>query len=254
MINIKTLKQRITLLQYIEKTLKSVESININKRASLKKKDHCFYDLDGVFQNLRYLVKKSKDNNNECLLIMGSDNSLCGSYNSSIIKFFKNHNVESHYKTVYIIGKKIKKLQLNHLNVIYSNYKDFFKNKMEELYDMYGFNVNILGYHSKILDYKSLEESLEAIKGFNNGGYQFNDNFIMEGNITEIVQSMMFEYLLMKIIYNIETQENNQRLMFLKNAIDNCGNEINENIKIYRSLRQENITREINELIATRCD
>jgi hypothetical protein len=38
----------------------------------------------------------------------------------------------------------------------------------------------------------------------------------MEGNITEIVQSMMFEYLLMKIIYNIETQENNQRLMFLK--------------------------------------
>jgi F0F1-type ATP synthase gamma subunit len=58
----------------------------------------------------------------------------------------------------------------------------------------------------------------------------------------------------MKIIYNIESQENNQRLIFLKNAIDNCEEEINENMKVYRSLRQENITREINELIATRCD
>jgi F0F1-type ATP synthase gamma subunit len=33
----------------------------------------------------------------------------------------------------------------------------------------------------------------------------------------------------------------------------NCENEIQNNLKTYRSLRQENITREINELISGRC-
>ena len=54
----------------------------------------------------------------------------------------------------------------------------------------------------------------------------------------------------MKIIYNIEHQENIQRLMFLKSAIDNCQEEIQQTVKKYRSLRQENITKEINELIS----
>jgi len=248
MINIKTLKQKITLLQYIEKTLKSVESININKKTLLKKQKDNYFIMDKVFNNLKNINHGIKNSKEKCLIIVGSDSSLCGSYNSSIIKYSQKNSIDN-YDTIYILGKKIKKISLKG-SIIYQDYKNFFKENSNFLYERYGFNIDFLGYHGKNISHKNL---LDVYNNIPKNLSSINDEFIIEGDVFNSLSQLFFQYCLSKIIYGIEEQENNQRLIFLKSAIENCENEIQNNLKTYRSLRQENITREINELISGRC-
>ena len=244
MINIKTLKQKINLLEYIQKTLKSVESINLNKRAVLKKQYHQWIRLTSVLDELQENFSQKFIDKSNLLVIVGSDNSLCGAYNSNIIKFCKNLSLEKTYDKIIVLGKKIKKIVLNG-NIEYKDYKNFTQN-INDWYKNYGFNIDIIGHHTKDISMINLKQEWVEKKS-----YQKNQDVIIEGDQLEATyEEIFFQLSFMKIIYNIENQENLQRLMFLKSAIDNCQEEIQQTVKKYRSLRQENITKEINELIS----
>jgi F0F1-type ATP synthase gamma subunit len=244
MINIKTLKQKINLLEYIQKTLKSVESINLNKRAVLKKESYKWAFLKETILQLNGIVPWTAEKKSSLLIIVGSDSSLCGSYNSNLIKYCNHWSGNLAYDKIIILGKKVKKIIIEG-PVEYHDYKNF-SNNLECWYQQYGFNVDIIGYHTKDIALINLMDTI----GINHDNHQHKDkDLLIEGSIGATYGEIVYQLTFMEIIYNIENQENIQRLMFLKSSIDNCQEEIQNTVKKYRSLRQENITKEINELI-----
>jgi F0F1-type ATP synthase gamma subunit len=244
--NIKTLKQKIHLLEYIEKTLKSVESINLNKRAVLKKQHHIWEQVTGKITQLNRILHPTIIKDQKILMVIGSDNSLCGSYNSSLIKYFKHTTGDwDQYNQIYIIGKKINKISL--AGAIYWDYKNFM-NHLNEEFSWNTCDVDVIGYHTKEIGLINLGHWLEQQNILNEDETGDHD-IIIEGPVDTNYNEILIKWALMNLLTTIEKQENIQRLIFLKSAIDNCNNEINNTVKEYRNLRQENITREINELI-----
>lgn len=245
MSNLKSLKQNINLLNYIQKTLESIESIQINQRTILNKNKSIHSHLLNMFNDLSFLITIPK-NKKKLLLIMGSDSSLCGVYNSSLVKFFPQVNY-SIYDKIIVIGKKIKKINGIGNDFEYCSFKEFMTLDLNKYYYDYGFNIDVLGYHNKFISINNLSNNI------NLSPQSKPNNFIIEIKGTTI-NELYFQWLLTFTIYKIQEQENLQRLVFLKTALDNCHEEIHNKTQEYRSKRQENITAELNELISANLD
>jgi ATP synthase F1 gamma subunit len=286
--NIREVSKRIKLLNYIGKTLTSVESISINKRMSLQ---HSIVEIQEALTitskllwNLVGATKTQEKNINfnlsskGCFIIIGSDGSLCGSYNNQIIEEGKNlcaqltnqyHNglINSLKEIKFIIiGTKIGKLQGEIQKLAEQCPNLQIKNKLLDLKNINGH----WDYLQKILtNYKDniyflinqkhgmertscndLSNKFQTIKGENQESER--EKIFLEGtkkSIIKNIEGFFYSYCLHYVLCKAQIQEMVARLYFLKNAIDNCKNEIANNTQTYRLIRQEIITQEINEII-----
>ena len=280
--NIREIGKRIQLLNYISKTLTSVESTSVNKRMILQ---HRLVEVEEALSLTVQILFNLKKNRQlpalitkKCFIIIGSDGSLCGAYNNQIIQGSKilfqelitqyEEGKISHLKEInfIIIGKKIHKIQAEINKLKEKTPKIEIKKQLLEIKNItkddwnfheilknYGNGLSFLFNQKDGINTLSLEDLREKFhKTIMSNQEDYGEKLFLEGEKKTIIlnmESFFHSYCFVYVLSRAQMQEMISRLYFLKNAIDNCKNEITINTQHYRLMRQEIITQEINELI-----
>ena len=210
--------------------------------------------------------------NKVLLIVVGSDKGLCGSFNSSVIKY-TNQLIESDYKkhyenkklTILPIGKKMfdhyKKRNFLILDKFWSILK---KSSYDDVADISNFLMNefILENYDKIdiifNEFKNVAVQNTMTSTFlpvneENDDEDKNDtNYIFEPNQKDILNKLIPKALtanLFKTILESNASEQGARMTAMSQATDNATELLKELKLSYNRSRQAAITKEILEIV-----
>ena len=210
--------------------------------------------------------------NKVLLIVVGSDRGLCGSFNSSVIKY-TNQLIESDYKkhyenkklTILPIGKKMfdhyKKRNFLILDKFWSILK---KSSYDDVADISNFLMNefILENYDKIdiifNEFKNVAVQNTMTSTFlpvneENDDEDKNDtNYIFEPNQKDILNKLIPKALtanLFKTILESNASEQGARMTAMSQATDNATELLKELKLSYNRSRQAAITKEILEIV-----
>ena len=210
--------------------------------------------------------------NKVLLIVVGSDRGLCGSFNSSVIKY-TNQLIESDYKkhyenkklTILPIGKKMfdhyKKRNFLILDNFWSILK---KSSYDDVADISNFLMNefILENYDKIdiifNEFKNVAVQNTMTSTFlpvneENDDEDKNDtNYIFEPNQKDILNKLIPKALtanLFKTILESNASEQGARMTAMSQATDNATELLKELKLSYNRSRQAAITKEILEIV-----
>ena len=210
--------------------------------------------------------------NKVLLIVVGSDKGLCGSFNSSVIKY-TNQLIESDYKkhyenkklTILPIGKKMfdhyKKRNFLILDKFWSILK---KSSYDDVADISEFLMNefILENYDKIdiifNEFKNVAVQNTMTSTFlpvneENDDEDKNDtNYIFEPNQKDILNKLIPKALtanLFKTILESNASEQGARMTAMSQATDNATELLKELKLSYNRSRQAAITKEILEIV-----
>ena len=210
--------------------------------------------------------------NKVLLIVVGSDKGLCGSFNSSVIKY-TNQLIESNYKkhyenkklTILPIGKKIfdhyKKRNFLILDKFWSILK---KSSYDDVSGISNFLMNefILENYDKIdiifNEFKNVAVQNTMTSTFlpvneENDDEDKNDtNYIFEPNQKDILNKLIPKALtanLFKTILESNASEQGARMTAMSQATDNATELLKELKLSYNRSRQAAITKEILEIV-----
>ena len=210
--------------------------------------------------------------NKVLLIVVGSDKGLCGSFNSSVIKY-TNQLIESNYKkhyenkklTILPIGKKIfdhyKKRNFLILDKFWSILK---KSSYDDVAGISNFLMNefILENYDKIdiifNEFKNVAVQNTMTSTFlpvneENDDEDKNDtNYIFEPNQKDILNKLIPKALtanLFKTILESNASEQGARMTAMSQATDNATELLKELKLSYNRSRQAAITKEILEIV-----
>ena len=210
--------------------------------------------------------------NKVLLIVVGSDKGLCGSFNSSVIKY-TNQLIESDYKkhyenkrlTILPIGKKMfdhyKKRNFLILDKFWSILK---KSSYDDVADISNFLMNefILENYDKIdiifNEFKNVAVQNTMTSTFlpvneENDDKDKNDtNYIFEPNQKDILNKLIPKALtanLFKTILESNASEQGARMTAMSQATDNATELLKELKLSYNRSRQAAITKEILEIV-----
>ena len=210
--------------------------------------------------------------NKVLLIVVGSDRGLCGSFNSSVIKY-TNQLIESDYKkhyenkklTILPIGKKMfdhyKKRNFVILDKFWSILK---KSSYDDVADISEFLMNefILENYDKIdiifNEFKNVAVQNTMTSTFlpvneENDDEDKNDtNYIFEPNQKDILNKLIPKALtanLFKTILESNASEQGARMTAMSQATDNATELLKELKLSYNRSRQAAITKEILEIV-----
>jgi len=210
--------------------------------------------------------------NKVLLIVIGSDKGLCGSFNSSVIKF-TNQLIENNYKNLYEnknltilpIGKKMfdhyKKRNFVILDKFWSILK---KSSYDDVADISEFLMNefILENYDKIdiifNEFKNvavqntMSSTFLPVHKVNDSDVKNDTNYIFEPNKKDILNKLIPKALtanLFKTVLESNASEQGARMTAMSQATDNATELLKELKLSYNRSRQAAITKEILEIV-----
>ena len=209
--------------------------------------------------------------NKALLIVVGSDEGLCGSFNSSVIKF-TNQLIDNNYKKLYE-NKKLTILPIG--NKMFDHYKkrnfvilDKFwsilkKSSYDDVADISNFLMNefILENYDKIdivfNEFKNVAVQNTMVSTFlpvskENDDDNNDTNYIFEPNQKDILNKLIPKALsanLFKTILESNASEQGARMTAMSQATDNATELLKELKLSYNRSRQAAITKEILEIV-----
>ncbi len=229
-----------------------------------------FLATESDFQSDFSIVREVK---NVAIVVFSSNSSLCGAYNSNVIKELNNvikseraNSVDQ--ITVYPIGKKVKEAvsKMSDVNVVpvsvdladhpsFEGISPVTNELMAKFLDK-SFDKVVLIYHhlkntavQKLTTETFLPIDLKADEGnvTNLGG-----DFIVEPNKAEILESLLPKALRTKMyacLLDSNASEHGARVVAMQVATDNANELINELTVLYNKTRQQAITSELLDIV-----
>ena len=210
--------------------------------------------------------------NKVLIIVIGSDKGLCGSFNSSVIKF-TNQLIENNYKNIYEnknltilpIGKKMfdhyKKRNFVILDKFWSILK---KSSYDDVADISEFLMNefILENYDKIEiifnEFKNvavqntMSSTFLPVHKVNDNDVKNDTNYIFEPNKKDILNKLIPKALtanLFKTVLESNASEQGARMTAMSQATDNATELLKELKLSYNRSRQAAITKEILEIV-----
>ena len=209
--------------------------------------------------------------NKALLIVVGSDKGLCGSFNSSVIKF-TNQLIDNNYKKLYE-NKKLTILPIG--NKMFDHYRkrnfvilDKFwsilkKSSYDDVVDISNFLMNefILENYDKIdiifNEFKNVAVQNTMVSTFlpvskENDDDNNDTNYIFEPNQKDILNKLIPKALsanLFKTILESNASEQGARMTAMSQATDNATELLKELKLSYNRSRQAAITKEILEIV-----
>ena len=209
--------------------------------------------------------------NKVLLIVVGSDKGLCGSFNSSVIKF-TNQLIDNNYKKLYE-NKKLTILPIG--NKMFDHYRkrnfvilDKFwsilkKSSYDDVVDISNFLMNefILENYDKIdiifNEFKNVAVQNTMVSNFlpvnkENDDDNNDTNYIFEPNQKDILNKLIPKALsanLFKTILESNASEQGARMTAMSQATDNATELLKELKLSYNRSRQAAITKEILEIV-----
>lgn len=209
--------------------------------------------------------------NKALLIVVGSDKGLCGSFNSSVIKF-TNQLIDNNYKKLYE-NKKLTILPIG--NKMFDHYRkrnfvilDKFwsilkKSSYDDVVDISNFLMNefILENYDKIdiifNEFKNVAVQNTMVSTFlpvskKNDDDNNDTNYIFEPNQKDILNKLIPKALsanLFKTILESNASEQGARMTAMSQATDNATELLKELKLSYNRSRQAAITKEILEIV-----
>tara|TARA_B100001250_G_scaffold357134_1_gene332671 strand:- start:2175 stop:3047 length:873 start_codon:yes stop_codon:yes gene_type:complete len=209
--------------------------------------------------------------NKALLIVVGSDKGLCGSFNSSVIKF-TNQLIDNNYKKLYE-NKKLTILPIG--NKMFDHYRkrnfvilDKFwsilkKSSYDDVVDISNFLMNefILENYDKIdiifNEFKNVAVQNTMVSNFlpvnkENDDDNNDTNYIFEPNQKDILNKLIPKALsanLFKTILESNASEQGARMTAMSQATDNATELLKELKLSYNRSRQAAITKEILEIV-----
>ena len=209
--------------------------------------------------------------NKALLIVVGSDKGLCGSFNSSVIKF-TNQLIDNNYKRLYE-NKKLTILPIG--NKMFDHYRkrnfvvlDKFwsilkKSSYNDVVDISNFLMNefILENYDKIdiifNEFKNVAVQNTMVSNFlpvnkENDDDNNDTNYIFEPNQKDILNKLIPKALsanLFKTILESNASEQGARMTAMSQATDNATELLKELKLSYNRSRQAAITKEILEIV-----
>ena len=209
--------------------------------------------------------------NKALLIVVGSDKGLCGSFNSSVIKF-TNQLIDNNYKKLYE-NKKLTILPIG--NKMFDHYRkrnfvilDKFwsilkKSSYDDVVDISNFLMNefILENYDKIEiifnEFKNVAVQNTMVSNFlpvnkENDDDNNDTNYIFEPNQKDILNKLIPKALsanLFKTILESNASEQGARMTAMSQATDNATELLKELKLSYNRSRQAAITKEILEIV-----
>jgi F-type H+-transporting ATPase subunit gamma len=240
--NLLSIKNRIKAVNSILSLSKSMEMISLHKFKKFKK----LYDLstEKKAELYKFMSNISIENDgNSVAILFGSDRSLCGSFNSSMYKFYMN-NIRN--ETV-IVGSELKKI----FNKNGNSFIDYDLNSIvDKIIKKEISKIDI--YYTKYNKGKT-EAIVETVFPWK---YEPN-NISLDYNPYENILYILSIYLenIISCISNISNlSENYSRMVVMKGARKSCDDLILDLNRSYNKGRQSLITQEISEIIGGRIE
>jgi len=210
--------------------------------------------------------------NKVLLIIVGSDRGLCGSFNSSVIKY-TNQLIESNYKkhyenkklTILPIGKKMfdhyKKRNFLILDKFWSILK---KSSYDDVADISNFLMNefisenydkidiVFNEFKNVAVQNTMTSTFLPVNEENDDEDKNDINYIFEPNQKDILNKLIPKALtanLFKTILESNASEQGARMTAMSQATDNATELLKELKLSYNRSRQAAITKEILEIV-----
>ena len=210
--------------------------------------------------------------NKVLLIVVGSDKGLCGSFNSSVIKY-TNQLIESNYKkhyenkklTILPIGKKMfdhyKKRNFLILDKFWSILK---KSSYDDVADISNFLMNefisenydkidiVFNEFKNVAVQNTMTSTFLPVNEENDDEDKNDTNYIFEPNQKDILNKLIPKALtanLFKTILESNASEQGARMTAMSQATDNATELLKELKLSYNRSRQAAITKEILEIV-----
>ena len=210
--------------------------------------------------------------NKVLLIVVGSDKGLCGSFNSSVIKY-TNQLIESNYKkhyenkrlTILPIGKKMfdhyKKRNFLILDKFWSILK---KSSYDDVADISNFLMNefisenydkidiVFNEFKNVAVQNTMTSTFLPVNEENDDEDKSDTNYIFEPNQKDILNKLIPKALtanLFKTILESNASEQGARMTAMSQATDNATELLKELKLSYNRSRQAAITKEILEIV-----
>jgi len=276
MANLRDLKTRIGSIKSIKQITNAMKMV---AAAKLRKSQDALNDArpysDHVDKMLRILQKKNNytphpllysinPEGRELMIIVTSDKGLCGSFNSSIIKFAIKHMQETKNCDLIFMGRKgydfFRKAGRYKIKSVYTNLSDIgsvhaMRNIKTELLNLY----NTTEYAKVSVIYNEFKSAIQqnlvykqlipvipyAADDVSNVDYDY------EPNANAIIEELGKQYVnveLWRIILESNAAEQGARMTAMDNATTNAKELIDELSLIYNRERQSQITTQIIEI------
>lgn len=276
--SLKELSLRIKNIKSVQKTTKIMQMVSAAKLLQSQKKLsnsklyisklHRIISSLMLSANQELLTKiLNVSNDGSCLaFIIASDRGLCGSFNSSIIKFSQN-KLASHNKKVDIVflGKKafdIGKSRFGSQNILkVENSKGITLEQVQALID--GIDLtkysSIKVFYSKFYNTFTQKPTLETIKPWNKDSSLIDVTVATDcqyehepKNIEFIIKSLIKDYVvaaLYSALLESAASENSARMVAMESANRNTKEMLNKLALLYNRSRQAAITTDLIEVI-----
>lgn len=284
MASLKEVKNRITSVvstQQITKAMKMVAAAKLRRsqervqtmRPYAQKLSALLQNICASAEDVQSVFSKVREENKILLVVISSDRGLCGSFNSTVIKYavrLTNEKFAAQHKagnvTVLPIGKKaFEFFGKRKFNIIDSHYDIFhdltfektsaigdmlmekFKSgefdRVEIIYNEFKNVATQILRHEKFLPIQipAGAEKKEMV----NYTYQPNQESIVEGMIPKSLKTQLYKALL-----DSNASENGARMTAMDKATDNAGELLKDLRLTYNRTRQAAITKEILEIVA----
>lgn len=211
------------------------------------------------------LLKQKDEEKRALIFVIASDRGLCGSFNVNVNLATENfiNSVKDKYEDIalYVVGKKVKdyflrrnvpivkewielrRIEPHHVEEMTKDLISYYENDdFQRIYGVYTF------YRSPIRQEVKLEEMIPILPREEREPIEY----LYEPSEEYIVNHFIPRYLETKIRYmilNSQTSEHASRMNAMENATNNCGELIRMLTLIYNKKRQENITKEMLDIV-----
>lgn len=229
-----------------------------------------FLATESDFQSDFSIVREVK---NVAIVVFSSNSSLCGAYNSNVIKELNNvikseraNEVDS--ITVYPVGKKVKEAvsKMSGVNVVpvsvdladhpsFEGISSVTNELMAKFLDKSFDKVVLIYHHLKNTAVQKLttETFLPIdLKADENSVTNLGGDFIVEPNKADILESLLPKALRTKMyacLLDSNASEHGARVVAMQVATDNANELINELTVLYNKTRQQAITSELLDIV-----
>ena len=214
------------------------------------------------------------------IVACSSNSSLCGAFNSNVGRLLEKtisnySSIDKSNILIYPIGKKmeefIKRLgfqgQGSYQSLAdkptYAQAKDLSKILMADFLEKHVDRIELIYYHFKSMGTQILSKETflpidlteireKAISNKEEGGVHYNNDYIVEPSVTQLITALLPKVLSQKIytiLLDSNASEHAARTMAMQTATDNADDLIQELTMQYNKSRQQAITNELLDIM-----
>jgi len=276
MANLKDIRNRIGTIKNIKQITNAMKMV---AAAKLRKSQEAVLNArpysDYMDRMLRILQRKNRNSEHpllssinphgkELLIVVTADKGLCGSFNTSIIRFTLQYLHSKPHCDLIFLGKKgydyFRKLNLYKIIRVYSNLTDVssvhavrkIKTELMELYNKgeYGSVFVIYNEFKSAIQQNLIHKQIIPVVPYESSDISLTD-YDYEPNAFTIIEELGGKYVnveLWRIILESNAAEQGARMTAMDNATTNAEELIDELDLIYNRERQTQITSQIIEI------